>query len=401
MRVNKSLNDPWSHSGNQAERFANTTDFFCNAIENAGGVPFQLIFGPQSGEGHYLNIGSGITSLLGVAPEDFTEKKFHEMIEKVVPLSPDVPADPAAIRSKFLSGELKSSRSEVLVNVPGREKRWISDASVPLVNDATGRVIGLFGILFDISDYKSSQNIIRQAEKRAEELDRLKKAFLSNIAHEIRTPLNAIVGFSALLSDPEYGDKKHEEFREIITKNTDRLLAMITDIVELSKIEARLVSIRKVRVNINNIIRKIHDFFVNDATEKGISLTFRTAIDDDSSYILTDGQRLAEVLINLVGNAVKFTKEGKVELGYELKEGVAEFFVSDTGIGILPEHQADIFSRFYQADSSSTREHEGSGLGLTLAKAYVELLGGKIWFTSKPGEGTEFRFTVEAERSWE
>ena len=105
--------------------------------------------------------------------------------------------------------------------------------------------------------------------------------------------------------------------------------------------------------------------------------------------------------MNLVGNAVKFTREGKIELGYELKEGVAEFFVSDTGIGILPEYQADIFSRFYQADSSATREHEGSGMGLTLAKAYVELLGGKMWFTSKPGEGTEFRFKVVADRSWE
>jgi signal transduction histidine kinase len=401
MRVIKSLNDPCAHSGNQAERFANTTDFFCNAIENAGGVPFQLIFGPQAGEGYYLNIGSGITSLLGVAPEDFTEKKFHEMIEKVVPLSPDVPADPAAIRSKFLSGELKSCRSEVLVNVPGRDKRWIRDASLPLVDAETGRVIGLFGILYDISDYKSSQNIIRQAEKRAEELDRLKKAFLSNIAHEIRTPLNAIVGFSALLSDPECGDKQHKEFREIITKNTDHLLAIITDIVEISKIDAKMVSIRKERININDTIRRIHGCFVDDARKKGISLTFRTAIDDDSAIIMTDGQRLAEVLMNIVGNAVKFTREGQIELGYELKEGVAEFFVKDTGIGILPDHQADIFSRFYQADSSSTREHEGSGLGLTLAKAYVELLGGKIWFTSEPGVGTEFRFTVESERSWE
>jgi signal transduction histidine kinase len=401
MRVNKSLNNPWAHSGNQAEKFANTTDFFCNAIENAGGVPFQLIFGPQSGEGYYLNVGSGITSLLGIEPEDFTEKKFHEMIEKIVPLSPDVPDDPAAIRSKFLSGELKSCRSEVLVNVPGREKKWIRDASLPLVEDETGRVIGLFGILYDISDYKSSQNIIRQAEKRAEELDRLKKAFLSNIAHEIRTPLNAIVGFSALLSDPDYGEEQHEKFREIITKNTDHLLAIITDIVEISKIDAKMVSVRKERVNINDIIRRIHGCFADDAIKKGILLTFSTAIDDDSAFIMTDGQRLVEVLMNLVGNAVKFTKEGKVELGYVFKEGLVEFYVTDTGIGILPDKQADIFSRFYQADSSATREHEGSGLGLTLAKAYVELLGGKIWFTSKPGEGTEFRFTVEAERSWE
>ena len=402
MTVKKSLNDPGTHfSNSEVKKFAGTTDFFFHAIENADGVPFQLIFGPRIGEGYYLAMGSSLPDLLGIPPGDLTEKKYHEMIEEVVPLSYDIPADPEEARQKFISGELSSYRAELLVKTPGGEKKWIRDASLPLTDEDTGKVIGAFGILYDITDDKNSEIAITQAEKRAEELDLLKKAFLHNISHEIRTPLNAIVGFSTLLSEPGYKADQQREFREIITRNTDYLLSVITDIVELSKIEARILKIRKDKVSVNNIIRRIQNQFKADASEKGVSLSFRAPADDAGTVILTDGYKLTRVLASLVGNAVKFTKKGMVEFGYEEKNGMFEFYVIDTGIGIPEEQHPEVFTRFYQADSSTKRKYEGAGLGLSLSKAYVELLGGTIWFTSHQDEGSEFRFTVVAERSGE
>jgi signal transduction histidine kinase len=398
MRVNKSLNDPCAHPGhNEEERSADTTDFFFRAIENADGVPFQLIFGPRIGEGYYLNMGAGIKGLLGIPPEDLTEKKFREMIEKVVPLSDDISQDPEEARRKFISGELKSYRAEILVRSAGGESRWIRDASLPLTDEETGKVIGAFGILYDISKNRDPENSVNLAEKRADELDSLKKAFLHNISHEIRTPLNAIIGFSTLLNEPGYGCEQQQEFRDIITRSSDHLLAMITDIVELSKIEARMVKIRKGKINLNQMLLKVYNQFRMKASEKNLSFTFRAAFNDDDAYFVTDAARLTQVLLHLVSNAFKFTKEGRVDFGYEEKGGSIEFFVTDTGVGILEEHQPEIFSGFYQADSSSTRCYEGTGLGLTIAKAYVELLGGSIWLTSEPGKGTEFRFTAELE----
>jgi signal transduction histidine kinase len=230
MRVNKSLNDPCNHSDqNGEERSAGTTDFFFQAIENADGVPFQLIFGSRIGEGYYLNIGDGIKDLLAVRPEDFTEKVFQEMIEEVVPLSPGIPPDHEEARRKFISGELKSYRAEVLVRRPCGERIWIRDASLPLTDEETGKVIGAFGILYNISESKRSGTTVSRADERADELDRLKNAFLRNISHEIRTPLNAIVGFSTLLGEPGYGMKEQQEFRDIITRSTDQLLALVTD----------------------------------------------------------------------------------------------------------------------------------------------------------------------------
>ncbi len=152
---------------------------------------------------------------------------------------------------------------------------------------------------------------------------------------------------------------------------------------------------------VNSIIHRVHNQFKADAAEKKISLSFRAPADDVSTVILTDGYKLTRVLASLVDNAIKFTKKGMVEFGFEEKKGMFEFYVIDTGIGIPEEQHREVFTRFYQADSSTKRKYEGVGLGLSLSKAYVELLGGTIWFTSHQDEGSEFRFTVVAEKSGE
>jgi signal transduction histidine kinase len=159
-----------------------------------------------------------------------------------------------------------------------------------------------------------------------------------------------------------------------------------------------MVKINKGRTNLNQVISCVYEQLRYTAAEKDLSFSFRASSQDEDSYFITDGYKVKQILAHLVGNAIKFTPAGSVEFGYEKENGNIEFFIKDTGIGIPPEQQKDIFSRFYQADCSTTRRYEGNGLGLTIAKTYVDLLGGKIWFTSQPGKGSEFRFRIEMER---
>ncbi len=388
----------YSFSKDEEEQLINSENQYRQAIENADGVPFQLIFGPKSGEGYYLNIGAGIKQLLGLTPEEFTEKRYNELVKKVIPLSADISPDFSVARKKFISGEIKNYRAEILIRTPGGENKWIQDSSLPLIDEETGKVIGAFGILFDINESKMNLGNLEEAMKKAEESERLKSAFLHNISHEIRTPLNAIVGFSALLNEHENDPESRKEFIDIITRSTDHLLEIINNIVELSDIEANSIKVNITEINLNSTLRRVYDQFRANAREQNISLCFAAALDDSKVNIMTDGFKLLQVLSNLVNNAMKFTKEGKVTFGYTIKDQIIEFYVSDTGIGISPEHHEMIFSRFYQTDSSYTRPFEGAGLGLSISKAYVELLGGIIWFTSKPGEGSVFYFTLPFNR---
>ncbi len=367
---------------------------YSKAIENADGVPFQLIFGPKIGDGYYLTAGSGIKQLLGISSEEFTEKLFHDMIEEIIPLSNEIPLDLPESRKKFVSGDIKSYKAEVLIRLPGGESKWILDSSLPLVDADTDKVIGAFGILFDIDEQKKILYNLEKAKERAEQGDRLKSAFLRNISHEIRTPLNAIVGFSALLTEPENNQSRLQEYTDIILRSSDHLLEILNDIVEISNIEADTIEIRKEIINIYSNFRRVYERFVTKATEKKIAFSFEPPLTESAVNIYTDGYKLTQILTYLVDNAVKFTREGEIKFGYSLIGNSIEFYVSDSGIGIKKEHQSMIFNRFFQVESSTIRSYGGTGLGLSIARAYVEMLGGKIWFTSQPGEGSVFYFTL-------
>jgi signal transduction histidine kinase len=373
-------------------------DFFCQVIENAAGVPYQLIFGKGIGEGYYLNVGDGIKQLLGINSGEFTEQLFQGMIEEIIPLSEDIPKDRVESREKFINRGIQRYKAEILVRTPCGEKKWIRDSSVPVTDDKTGNVIGLFGIFFDISEHKQTLLQLEKASERATESDRLKSAFMNNLSHEIRTPLNAIVGFSTLLGEPGHIMDERFEYMDIITHSSDHLLEIVDDIVEISKIEAKIVRLIRKETNLNQMLQRVYDRFKPQASEKNILLRFDAHMDEKDIIIMTDGYKLFQSLTNMVGNAVKFTLEGKVEFGYSLKEDKIEFYISDTGIGVKKEHQPNIFNTFYQAESSSTQRYEGTGLGLAIAKAYIELLGGEIWFTSKYGEGSVFYFNIPDSR---
>jgi signal transduction histidine kinase len=380
------------------EEFLNSGEQCCQAIENAGGVPYELIFGQAIGVGYYTKVGDGIRQLLGVTPEEFTEEMYLGMIEDIIPLSEDIPADQSEIREKFINGKIQNFKAEILLRTHWGEKKWVRDSSLPMRDQKTGKVIGSFGIFFDISERKQSIVHLARANEKAEESDRLKTAFLNNLSHEIRTPLNAIVGFSTLLGEPGESPERRKEFLNIITHSTDHLLEILDDIVEISKIETKIVKILIKEVNLNSMLQRVYDRFRAKAAEKSLLLRFDAHINDKEVILRTDSFKLLQLLSNLVGNALKFTTYGKVEFGYIIKDDMVEFYVADTGIGIPKEHQEKIFNTFYQVESSSTQRYEGTGLGLSIARAYVELLGGNIWFDSHPGEGSVFYFTLPYDR---
>lgn len=360
-------------------------------IENADGVPFQLVFGPRPGEGHYIYIGDGIRTLLEIEPADFNEQVFHKMIEKFNPLLDNIPADISLSRSMFINGEFERYKVEVLVTTASGKKKWVRDSSLPIKDEETGKVIGSFGILFDVSE---GRQIITDRKNSAneDECDRLKNAFLHNISHEVRTPLNAIIGFSALLCEPEHEYNQKQEFINMINNSSDHFLEVMDNILEISRIEAGSVTPAINEIDPDQVMKRIFSRFRKTADEKMIQLKYE--MPEEDVLIKTDGFKLSQVMNNLLDNAIKFTMAGKVKFGYELKPDNIEFYVCDTGLGILDEHKPKIFNKFYQADSGMTRRFPGTGLGLSISKAYIEMLGGSIGFNSKPGEGSTFRFTL-------
>jgi signal transduction histidine kinase/CheY-like chemotaxis protein len=254
-------------------------------------------------------------------------------------------------------------------------------------------------IFQDITERKENERELIRAKEKAEESDRLKTAFLHNISHEIRTPMNAIVGFSALLGEPGVDQKVHESYVEVIMQSSNHLLSIITDIVDISNIEANLLKTMKNDMNLNSALKSLCNQFQPKADEKKIILTFHPTLSDSESIINTDSTKLTQVLSNLLSNAFKFTDKGSVKLTYILKDNNLHFSVSDTGIGISSQNYDKIFDRFYQVQSGISRLYEGTGLGLTISKAYVEHMGGRIWLTSEPGKGTTFHFTIPYEKA--
>lgn len=382
-------------------RSGNETDDQCigsesvlsQVIANSGGVLYQLIFGSEIGAGTFLFGNNGVKNLFGVNSDNFNEGLFHQMIEEIIPGNRNRSCDLAEIREKIISGKIESLRAEILITTIAGEKKWIRDTALPLKDDRTGQVMGLTGIFTDITSEKNMLLQLEKARERATESDRLKTAFLNNLSHEIRTPLNAIVGFTTLLAEPGNSTESRLEYMDIITHSSDHLLEIVDDIVDISRIEAKIVRLTLKATNLNDMIQRIYERFSPVAIEKNIILCSRVP-EEEETIIITDGYKVFQSLSNIVSNAVKFTRTGKVEFGFSIKKDKVEFYVTDTGIGIAEEHQPNIFNAFYQAESSRTQRYDGTGLGLSIAKAYIELLDGKIWFTSEPGKGSEFFFSI-------
>lgn len=253
----------------------------------------------------------------------------------------------------------------------------------------------------DITEKKNLRIELIKAKEKAEESDHLKSAFLANMSHEIRTPMNGILGFSELLKEPELSGENQQLYINIIEKSGMRLLNIINDIIDISKIESGELDINLSHTNINELIEFIFKFFKPEVDQKGIQFFTTKSLSDSEAFMLTDREKLHAILTNLLKNALKFTNIGSIEFGYRVLQNKnsrlgeeLEFFVKDTGIGIRLDKQEPIFERFRQGSEKLTRRYEGAGLGLSISKAYIEKLGGKIWVESEEEKGSIFYFTI-------
>ncbi len=270
---------------------------------------------------------------------------------------------------------------------------WESASISPIVN-SEGKTTHYIAIKEDITNRKQIQKELLKAKNKAEESDRLKLAFLANMSHEIRTPMNGILGFTELLKEPKLSGEEQQEYINIIEKSGKRMLNIINDIISISKVESGQIEISLSETNINEQIQYLYTFFNPEAKLKGIQLNLSKILLAEDALVKTDREKVYAILTNLVKNAIKFTNEGTIEFGCEKKEGMLEFFVKDSGLGISKSQQKMVFERFRQVNETISRSHEGSGLGLAISKAYAELMGGKIWVKSQEGKGSTFYFTI-------
>ncbi|PXY01249.1 hypothetical protein DF185_11430 [Marinifilum breve] len=253
----------------------------------------------------------------------------------------------------------------------------------------------LFSIVHDISELRKTKQELVIAKKKAEESDQLKTAFLANMSHEIRTPLNSILGFTDLISTPNISAKQQELYSKIINSSGEQLLRIIDDIIDISHIESNQLSVSLESVSVNGLINEIANVFRNVLTSKDKNFVeLRVFIPDESKdYIIaTDTVRFTQICNNLLGNALKFTDEGHIEIGYTTKYAELEFYVKDTGYGIPQDQLELIFERFAQV--THTEYREGNGLGLSITKGLVHLLGGKMHLKSEVNKGSTFFFTI-------
>jgi PAS domain S-box-containing protein len=274
----------------------------------------------------------------------------------------------------------------VFVTKYGQKKDVIIGASIEN-NRITGMVL-------DISERKATENELLKAKEKAEESDRLKSSFLSNLSHEVRTPMNGIVGFAELLLDRSLDDESKQEYVETIMLNSNNLLKIISDIIEISKIKTELLSINYREFSLNEMIRELKIHYRELAVKKGIEFSFPEFNPNEKMLIISDEPKIKLILIHLLDNAFKFTESGSVQGNCRQKDSLIEFSVSDTGIGIPQEYIELIFEPFRQIEDSFNRKFGGNGLGLAIAKAYVELLGGKILLQPNNPAGSVFTFSL-------
>jgi PAS domain S-box-containing protein len=360
-----------------------------------------------SPEGKIMDVNAASVKVTGVSRNNLIETDFSDYF-----------TEPEKAREGYKKVFEKGFLSDYPLTICHKNGK-LTDVlyNATVYKDDKGNVLGVFAAARDITPLKDKGLIIankellfqnNEKEKRAEELiiakeqaeesDLLKSAFLANMSHEIKTPMNGILGFSELLKEPDLTKEKQLEYVDIIEYSGKRMLSILNNIVSISKIESGLMKVNIQETDINQQIGLIHSFFKLEIEGKGIRFLIKTTLKGQEAFIQSDSEKIYGILANIIKNAIKFTEEGTIELGVQLKtekeSSELEFYVRDTGIGIPKDRQKPIFDSFIQADISGEMAYQGAGLGLSISKAYADLLGGKIWVESEEGKGSVFYFTL-------
>ncbi len=376
----------WKEKEMMKNRLRESEEKYRSLIENSNDAIYLLY------RGKFEIVNKKFEELFGYSFEELHAHGF-DFLDLVAPESRDLIRE--RLR-KIKKGEKIDLRYEFTA-LAKNNTRIIAETSVTYIKYKDG--IATQGIIRDISKSKKLIDELKTAKEKAEESDRLKTAFLANVSHEIRTPMNGIMGFTELLKDHGLSHEKQKEYIEIIRKASHRMLDTINDLIDISKIETGQEKIYIADTNLTEVLENLFSFFRHQAEQKGLDFKLNNKLPSSLTHIMIDSKKLNSILNNLIKNAIKYTNQGKIELGCRLKGELLEFYVRDTGIGVDEEKKEAIFNRFVQSDISMTRSHEGAGLGLSVAKAYTELLGGAIWLESKPGKGSTFFFTLPLYRS--
>lgn len=353
----------------------------------------------------YKGIINSINEAVYIQDEDGTFLFVNNAAEKMYGFPKDyfIGKNPAII-----SAPNKNNIEEVALLVkkayngePQKFNFWglRSDGSIfpKIVSVTPGEFFGKKVVIAVARDITETYNLIEElkiAKEKAEESEKLKSAFLANMSHEIRTPMNGIIGFSQLLTIPNVSDSHRIEYAQILNNSCNRLLNTVNDILDISKIDAKQVQINENPFYVKDIFQELYEIHSKSFSTSKIQFSYFIDNKLSNIKIISDNQKTYQILNNLINNALKFTKQGSVEYGVTLKDNFVEFYVKDTGEGIASNAINKIFDRFVQENSSISRGHEGSGLGLSIAKGLVELLGGQIWVESIKGKGSTFYFTI-------
>ena len=290
--------------------------------------------------------------------------------------------------SSLSSGARDTLTSEFRVQHPERGIIWVNLSVLITKRDEAHKPKQLIGLLEDITERISIQQELIKAKERAEESDRQKSAYLGNMSHKIRTPLNTIVGFSNLLTEDDISHQEKDNYINIIRHDTEQVLHLIDDIINIAKIDANQLDTNDKECSINEMFNSLSEYYKTNEKTNRIEFVTKQMLPNGKDILKTDADKLHQILNNLLNNAFKFTNEGKIELGYFINpvEEKMIIYVKDTGIGIQNEHKDKVFNHFYQANQAT----EGTGLGLTISQSLVKLIGGKLNFESKEGEGSTF-----------
>ena len=356
-------------------------DFVTGILEN---IP-DMIFVKDANTDNFILVNKALEDHLGWKREEMIGKNeldfFPEKIAKEM----------IAQGQRALDSNMIHHVEETIPTKNGL--RIFNTKKLPIL-DKNGQPKFLLGVTQDVTEKKAVEQELIDAKEKAEESNRLKIAFLQNISHEIRTPMNAICGFTSLMMEPDLSTEQKANYGSIVRSNCDQLLTIITDVLTISSVETKQLNVTNQEVNINQLMEELTHIFKPTATSLSLEFINTTEIPDNQANILIDKTKLMQIMSNLLTNALKFTKEGRIEINCRIEKKLLVFHVKDTGIGFNPEIKDTIFERFRQASDDINKKYGGTGLGLAISKAFVELLGGTIGVETVPGEGSDFHFTL-------